>query len=163
MFCPNCGANNHKGQNYCRFCGLNLRDAARSLTTQLAFGEDSKLLKTLSSVRRVGDFASATLVGVIIVGVVASLFSGQGFGQNLLKVGLGVFFLLKLIQEAVGYYQRRERGKAGASRFEQPRIEEPGAGVTNRLLEERPREAIPSVLENSTELLPTSNKVHGPE
>jgi hypothetical protein len=163
MFCPNCRANNHKRQNYCRFCGLNLQDVARSLTNQLAFGEDSNLLKTLGSVRRVVDFASAALVGVITVGVVAYLFLGQGLGQDLMKVGLGVFFLLKIIQEVVGYYQRRERGKTGASKFEQDRIEQLGARETSRLLEEKPRGAIPSVVENSTELLPINNKAHGPE
>jgi hypothetical protein len=131
--------------------------------SQLAFGEDSNLLKTLRSVRRVVDFASAALVGVIIVGVAASLFLGQGLGQNLMKVGLGVFLLLKLIQEVVGYYQRRERGKAGASKFEQQGSEQLGARATSRLLEEKPREALPSVVDNSTELLPLNNKARGPE
>lgn len=163
MFCPNCGANNHRGQNYCRFCGLNLQDAERSLTHQLAFGEDSNLLKTLRSVRRALDFASAVLVGVIVVGVMAYLFLGQSLGLNPMKAGLGVFLLLKTIQEVVGYYQRRERAKAGASEFGGRRDERLGARVTSRLLEERPREVIPSVAEHSTELLPLNHKARGRE
>lgn len=80
-----------------------------------------------------------------------------------MKVGLGVFFLLKIIQEVVGYYQRRERGKAGANKFEQRGGERLAAGATGKLLEEKPREAIPRVVENSTELLPLNNKARGRE
>ena len=118
MFCPNCGANNNKKQNYCRFCGLNLRDTAKSLTNQLVFGEDTNLLKTLSSVKRIVDFASTALVGVLAIGVVAYLFFEQGFGKDLMKISLGVFFLLKIVQEIIGYYQRQKRSKARASKFE---------------------------------------------
>ena len=157
MFCPNCGANNTR-LNYCRFCGLNLRDTAKSLTSQLAFGEDSKLVRTLGSVKRNVDFASTSLACVLFVGAVAYLFSGRDFGTGLLKAGLGVYFLLQLIQGIIGHYQRRERGKAGANKFEQNTIEQPGSRETARLPEAKPYEPMPSVVENSTELLPLENR-----
>lgn len=76
MFCPNCGASNNKKQNYCRFCGLNLQDTAKSLISQIVFGEDSNLAKSLSSVKRHIDLALAVLAGVSIVCAIAYFFSG---------------------------------------------------------------------------------------
>jgi hypothetical protein len=158
MYCPNCGASNSKKQNYCRFCGLNLRDAAKSLTNQIVFGEDSDLLKSLSSVKRVIDLASAALAGVLIIYVLAYLFIEPGFGKGVMKVSLGVLFLLKFIQEIIGYYQRKERGKARANKFEQGATAQSGSQAAAKFPEERPFEPVPSVLENSTELLPIENK-----
>ena len=158
MFCPNCGASNNKKQNYCRFCGLNLRDTAKSLTNQLVFGEDSDLLKSLSSVKRVIDLASAALVGVLTIYVLAYLFVEPIFGKGVMKVSLGVLFLIKFIQEIIGYYQRKERGKARANKFERNATEQRESKEAARFPEERPFEPVPSVVENSTELLPIENK-----
>ena len=156
MFCPNCGANNNKKQNYCRFCGLNLQDTAKSLTTQIVFGEDSKRLKTLSTVKRVVDFTSTALIGAFIVGFVALFFFAPEFGRNLWKISLGVFLLLQIVQQSIGYFQRQERSKA--KRFEPNKIEQFESKETAKLLEEKPFEAVPSVVENSTELFPIENK-----
>jgi hypothetical protein len=158
MYCPNCGANNSKKQNYCRFCGLNLRDTAKSLTSQIVFGEDSNLVKSLSSVKRVMDFALAVLAGVVIVCGVAYFFFGQGFGKDMMKIGIVIFFLLEAILGIVGYYQRKERSKARAKKFEQNTTEQLESKETVKLLEERPFAPVPSVAENSTELIPIENK-----
>jgi len=158
MFCPNCGAKNNKKQNYCRFCGLNLQDTAKSLTNQIVFGEDSKLLKTLSSVKRTVDFASGALIGALIVGIVAYLFFAPEFGKNLLKISLGIFLLLTMVQESIGYFQRKERSKSKTDRFEPQTVEKFESKDIAKLLEEKPFEPVPSVVENSTELFPIENK-----
>ena len=158
MYCPNCGASNNKKQNYCRFCGLNLRDTAKSLTNQIVFGEDSDLLKSLSSVKRVIDLASAALAGVLIVYVLAYLFFEPVVGKGVMKVSLGVLFLLKFIQEIIGYYQRKERSKARANKFERGATEQSESKEAAKFPGERPFEPVPSVVENSTELLPIENK-----
>lgn len=157
MFCPNCGANNNRKQNYCRFCGLNLQETAKSLTNQIVFGEDSKSLKKLSSVKRVVDFTSTALIGMLVVGIAAYLFFfDPKFGKDLIKISLGVFFLLKTIQEIIGYFQRRAR--SGNQRFEPNRVERSESKETAKLLEEKPFEPVPSVIENSTELFPVESK-----
>lgn len=158
MFCPNCGAKNNRKQNYCRYCGLSLRDTAKSLTSQLVFGEDSHWVKSLGSVKRVVDLALAALAGALIVGAVSYFFFDVDFGKGMLKMGVVVFFLLETIMGAVGYYQRKERGKARANKFEQDGVERLGAKETGKCLEEKPFEPVPSVLENSTELLPIVNE-----
>jgi hypothetical protein len=160
MFCPNCGAKNNRQQNYCRFCGLNLRDTAKSLTSQLVFGEDSKLAKSLGSVRRAMDLVLAALAGVLIVGAVAYFFFDTGFGKGVLKMGVVIFFLLEAVLGAVGYYQRKERSKAGANKFEKIANEQTESKETVRLLEEKPYEPVPHVTETSTELLPIVNSTH---
>lgn len=158
MFCPNCGANNNRKQNYCRFCGLNLRDTAKSLTSQIVFGEDSNLVKSLSSVKRVIDLALAALAGVLIVCAVAYFFFASGFGKDMMKMGIIIFFLLEAILGTVGYYQRRERAKARANKFEQSAALQFESKETARVLEEKPFAPVPRVAENSTELLPTENR-----
>ena len=83
MFCPNCGERNSKLQNYCRFCGLNLSDATKSLKNQIVFGDDSSRLKTFASLKRLINAVSLSLVGALIVGFVGArcgdhrLFSAQ--------------------------------------------------------------------------------------
>lgn len=158
MFCPNCGARNNRKQNYCRFCGLNLRDTAKSLISQLAFGEDSDLVKSLSSVKRGIDFTLAALAGVVLVCGVAYFFFGAGFGRGVMRTGMAVFFLLQLILGAVGYYQRKERGKARANRVEQNKAEHLESKEAVPLLEEKPFEAVPNVAERTTELLRVESK-----
>lgn len=158
MFCPNCGAKNSRKQNYCRFCGLSLREAEKSLTSQLVFGEDSNLAKSLGSVKRVIDLALAALAGVVIFCAVAYFFFGSGFGKNMMKTGAVIFFLLEGILGIVGYYQRKERSKArAANKFEQ-KDEELQSKETVKLLEEKPFEPARSVVENTTELFPVENK-----
>jgi hypothetical protein len=157
MFCPNCGANNNKRQNYCRFCGLNLQESAKSLMNQIVFGEDSKSLKKLSSIKRVVDFTSTALIGMLVVGIAAYLFFfDPKFGKDLIKISLGVFFLLKTIQEIIGYFQRQARSEN--KRFEPNVVERFESKETAKLLEEKPFEPVPSVIENSTELFPAENK-----
>lgn len=157
MFCPNCGANNNRKQNYCRFCGLNLQDTAKSLVNQIVFGEDSKSLKKLSSVKRVVDFTSTALIGMLIVGIAAYLFFfDPKFGKDLIKISLGIFFLLKTVQEIIGYFQRRARSEN--KRFEPKAAEQFESKETARLLEDKPFEPVPSVIENSTELFPMEHK-----
>jgi hypothetical protein len=158
MFCPNCGARNSKKQNYCRFCGLSLRDVTKALISQLAFGEDSNLVKALGSVRRVMDLALASVAGVVIVCAVAYFFFKSGFGKDLMKMGVIIFFLLETILGIVGYYQRKERSKARAQKFEQNKTEPLKSEEAVRFLEEKPLEVVPSVVESPTELLPIENK-----
>jgi hypothetical protein len=136
---------------------LNLQDTAKSLTSQLVFGEDSNLVKSLTSVKRILDFALAALAGVVIVCGIAYFFFDWGFGKNMMKTGVVIFFLLETILGAVGYYQRKERTKARDNKFGR-HVEQFEAAETARLLEEKPYAPVPSVVENRTELFPGENK-----
>lgn len=158
MFCPNCGANNPKKQNYCRFCGLNLQETTKSLMNQIVFGEDSKRLQTLRPVKRVVDFTSTVLVGALFVGAVAFLFFDQNFGKDLMKVSLGILILFQIVQGAIRYLQRQELSKVESKRFGPSKIEQSESKETAKLLEQKPFEPVPSVIENSTELFPLENK-----
>ena len=124
---------------------------------QIVFGEESKSLKRLSSVKWVVDFTSKALIGMLIVGIAAYLFFfDPKFAKDLIKISLGIFFLLKTIQEIIGYFQRRARSEN--KRFEPKAAEQFESKETAKLLEEKPFEPVPSVIENSTELFPVENK-----
>jgi hypothetical protein len=100
----------------------------------------------------------AALAGVLIVCTVAYFFFDAGFGKGMLKMGVIIFFLLETILGTVGYYQRKERSKARANKFEQDTTERLESKEAAKFLEEKPFEPVPSVTENSTELLPIVNQ-----
>ena len=161
MFCPNCGAKNGKKQNYCRFCGLFLQDVAKSLASQLVFGVDSDLVKSLSSVKRILDLTIAAVAGMVIISAAAYFFFGSGFGKDAIKAGAVIFLLLQALMGAVGYYQRKKRSDSKkTNKFEPNTIEQFETKETNKLLEEKPFQPAAVVAENSTELFPIENKTH---
>lgn len=156
MFCPNCGATNDSKQNYCRFCGLDMRASARSLTTQLAFGKDSDSLKKLRTIKRFVNIASAVLAGIWIVCEIVDAFTVLEFGKGVMGISLGLFILFQIIQGTVGYFLRKDRQISKES--EQRQIEDFEGKETGKLLTDNQIEPVPSVIESSTELFPIENK-----
>lgn len=159
MFCPNCGVKNSKKQNYCRFCGLYLRDMSKMLTSQLVFGADSDSVEMLSDVKRILDFFLSALAGMTILCGVAYFFFGVEIGKSGMKLGLIMFFVFGAVLSAIGYYQRRERSKIRAAEAaRRASTEQTETKETAKLLEEKPFEPAASAIENSTELFPIENK-----
>lgn len=155
MFCPNCGAKNNKHQNYCRFCGLNLKETAKSLNDQLTFGESSKFLKNLSTVRQMTNFILTVLIGTLIAGGIFYLFYDSKIGASLLKVTMALFFLSLITQSIFSRLQCRESKRSGIRKSQTKEFE---SKKTAKLLEEKPIAPIPSIVENSTELFPIEYK-----
>ena len=154
MYCPNCGAQNKKKQNYCRYCGLHLQDIEKSYLNQLAFGADTKLLKKLRSARKTSDSAQFFSVILMIVGIITMFLSDSAMGKILVTGSLLSFFLAQILREAVGYIQRRhlERNDLeNTSNYKEQR--EFRSRETNKLIEEKPFMPVSSVTEGETELL----------
>lgn len=158
MFCPNCSAKNDEKQNYCRFCGLNLQATAKSLTTQIVHGDNSDSLKKLSAVKRAVDFASALLVGTLIISIIADIFFRIEFGKGLLSIIVGLFVLIQIAQGIIGYFQREDRSKSTTEKLKPNEVEHFESKENAKLLEEKPFEPVGSVTENSTELFPIENE-----
>lgn len=95
---------------------------------------------------------------MVLVCAVAHFFFKSGFGKDMMKIGVVVFFLLETLLGAVGYYQRKERSKARAQRFEQNKTGRLDSEEAPGLLEEKPLRVVPSAAESSTELLPIESK-----
>ena len=155
MFCPNCGAKNNRNQNYCRFCGLNLQETAKSLNDQMAFGESSQYLKNLSKARQTANFVLTVLIGSSIASGIFYLFYDAKIGASLLKISMALFFLSLITQGIFTRLQRKESEKKVNRRS---RTNEFESKKTAKLLEEKPFVPARSVVENSTQLFPVENK-----
>ena len=164
MYCPNCGAENKKKQNYCRYCGLHLQDIERSYLNQLVFGEDTKLLKKLRSARKTSDSAQYFSVILMIVGIITMFLSDSAMGKILITGSLLSFFWVQIIREAVGYIQRRHLERNDLENITNNKEQrEFRSRETNKLIEEKPFIPVSSVTENSTELLFVDRKSNSSE
>ncbi len=156
IFCPNCSAKNKIEQNFCRFCGLNLRETATSLAAQLSFGKNARELKQLQLIKKLTDYGS---IGLTIVVSVAIAFYAYVIVTKMVSSGkrvlLGLFLLSLLFQFVMRHIRRIKRGQIKENN---EKADLPSQKETTKLLEEKPFAPVTSVTENSTELLFSSNK-----
>jgi hypothetical protein len=170
MFCPNCGANNSTEQNFCRSCGLNLEKTAESLLEQIPTAESANLLKQKNLLEKFGNVTFGGLVTVFLLGISILVFtiynkmilSGTNVSLGFFLIFLVIFGMLSLV-----YVFLNETLKKKKSLPNPVLNQETGAKVENRefekkdtarLLEDKPFEPVPSVVEDSTELLKVENK-----
>ena len=154
MYCPNCGAQNKKKQNFCRYCGLHLQDIEKTFLDQLVFGVETKRLKSLRNVRKVTDYAQMFSVVTLVIGTLAIAFADSNIGKVLLTAGLLSFFLAQAIREIFGYFQRQNsRRNESQDISNDAERREFQTRETNKLIEEKPFTPVSSVTERETELL----------
>ena len=156
MYCPNCGSQNKKKQNFCRFCGLHLQDIEKTFASQLVFGDDTKRLKHLRTVRQTTDTAQMFAGVMLAVGIVGLIFFDPRSGKAWITAGLLSFFIAQLVRAVSGYLQRRSPRQNVAypdAEAAAPAGEVAGARETNRLIEDRPFTPAQSIVENTTRQL----------
>ncbi|HLM00971.1 MAG TPA: zinc ribbon domain-containing protein [Pyrinomonadaceae bacterium] len=165
IFCPNCSAKNKIEQNFCRFCGFNLQDAAKSLARQLSVDKDRQQFNQLKLIKRLTDFASVGLIIIVSTGVIISIyailnhmiFSGK-------RVFLGIFLIGMIFEFAIRQVRRIKRRRVmqdEAKTNQLPKTGEPEKVKTAKMIEEKPfmpAAAVGGVTENTTELLFAENK-----
>jgi zinc-ribbon domain len=109
MFCPDCGAENSKGQKYCTRCGTNLIaiDRAREIVSEMTTGtpvpqfESSLIIKAVARISIFG-FLFVTLGTAIIMDIdkgrspIPVFFGVSGFGALVLIC----HYMLGLIKSA---------------------------------------------------------------
>ncbi len=160
MFCPNCGANNSTEQKFCRACGLNLEKSAESLVKQMPSAQSANLLRREKAIERFGNFALGGLGVVGIVGIATLswflvtkvLLTGTNVFAAVLLISFFVFAILSLVFVILNESLKEKKANPmlGGELNE--------AKNTGKLLEDKPFEPVPSVVENSTELLYAKNK-----
>lgn len=162
MFCPNCGANNSTEQNFCRKCGFNLEESAKSLLLQIPSAERAEILRREKSLEKFGSFAWSGFGIVCLIAVGALLFtifdkmvwSGKNPLVGILFAAFIIFATFSLIYVFFNEDLKEKKKKLGLR--EQSDL--PEAKITGKLLEDKPFEPVGSVVENSTELLYAENK-----
>lgn len=162
MFCPNCGANNSTDQNFCRACGFNLEETAKSLLLQIPSAENANLLRRERLLEKFGNiaFGGFGLVLLIAVGTIiyliitAMILSGKQPFAGILLTAFIVFAMLTLA--FVVFNEGLQEKKKKLNLPTQKEIREPKE--TGKLLEEKPFIPARSVVEDSTQLLAVETK-----
>jgi hypothetical protein len=159
MFCPNCGTENNKHQNFCRFCGLNIEESAKSLKSQLAFGVETNELKKSKDRKRLLKSISNNVTIIFVISLFAIIYFHPEDIRKYLKLSVGMFFAFQLLQYAFDYFftpknTKQDHASLNSNVSEQNNLE----GNTKILDEAKPLIPISSVTENTTELLYVENK-----
>lgn len=162
MFCPNCGANNSTEQKFCRACGLNLEQTALSLLEQIPSAESAELLKRQKNLDKFGSIAFGGFGIVLLTAIAAIIYliitkvilSGNSVFGGILLIAFIVFAVLTLAYVVFNedLKERMQKMNPASNNKLSGKLD------TGKLLEEKLFEPMPSVTENSTELLYTKNK-----
>lgn len=162
MYCPNCGATNKTEQNFCRSCGLNLEDTAKSLLAQIPSPKKANLLNRERMLEKFGNFAFSGFVIVLflaIAGIIYTIITGLILSGRQPLVGILLTAFMVFAALTLTYVVFNEDLKEKKKKLNLPTQKELARSkITGKLLEEKPFEPIPSVVERSTELLLTENK-----
>ena len=162
MFCPNCGADNRSEQNYCRSCGLKLDSISRSVAEQFPSVEYAKLQKKKERFEKLG-LASLAVTGAIGLGMIlskAAYYKLILFGPEvLLWSAFGALALFGLLSVFFFNYPKLFLKFEKVNPRLSPQQNSTAPHTTNKLIADRPFEPVPSVTENSTELLLVPDKV----
>ena len=156
MFCPNCAAQQSGEQNFCRSCGLELGQVTRAMELHGPSRERATIEQRRQLIQRLG-YLSISAAGVIAVSLVlgiAGYYKLVLLGPEVLllsAVGALVGFVL-LASALLGYSKFFLTPSRGKDDTESTDTHLPSA-TTNRLIADKPVEYVPSVTENSTELL----------
>lgn len=162
MFCPNCSADNKIEQNFCRSCGFNLEDSAKSLVAQIPAAGNEDLLAEEKWLEKFGSIAGKGFGIVLLIGIGAIIYaiitSMILSGKNVWVGILLVFFVIfAALLEVYVFFNEDLKERKEKLKW-QPQKELAAPKITGKLLEEKPFEPIGSVVENSTELLSIENK-----
>ncbi len=157
MFCPNCGAEDRVDKAYCRSCGLMLDAVSQAIADQFPSVEHAALRRRRQLVGKLGiaSLSIAGIIGLMSLIFLAALYKLVLFGPELLfwasAIALAAFLLLGAL--LTGYsklFLRLEKSDPQPASLN----ELPSIRTTGKLIEDRPFEPVPSVTENTTDLLP---------
>lgn len=162
MYCPNCAAKNDTEQKFCRSCGMNLEKTAALLAEQFSEGLASDIERAEQRLERFGQFAFggfAVVLGIAILGILyfivtKMILSGTQPWAGALLTAFIVFAALTLTYVVLNE-DLKEKKKTPAKA--QPEMQARETAELERLTDGASM-PIPSVTENTTDLLQTENK-----
>ena len=157
MYCPNCSTKVSLDQKFCRACGLGLEKIVESLSEQLPAKIDESLVAQKNKLERAGMIALSIfglgLFGLLLylVGYKLMLSQGKiiaalGIIGFMVFIGCGLLSVILFAKANEVKEAANKRQVQGPDELHQP------SPATN-LLPEGQLEPVPSVTENTTELL----------
>lgn len=151
MYCPNCGQSNELDQRFCRKCGLNLEEIGESLSSQLLGGKVEPADRRLELFGNIafGGFGIIVLLGIaaLIYTVLAeTVLSGKDMVFGIALTLFLVFAAMTLAYVAMNESRKQKQAK----RKRKPELASPD---TAKLLDDPHFEPVPSVVDDTTELL----------
>ncbi|MDQ3180465.1 MAG: hypothetical protein M3Q33_08095 [Acidobacteriota bacterium] len=159
MFCPNCGKETNE-QKFCRDCGLKVEKIFNILVKEIEEREKTSIQKRDDLFRKLGFVSLSLLFGLCFgfLFYLAVYYKFVIFGKEIMgAIGLTVMVFLGLLSLVFFNLPKfLDRKEIQEEFFKDDEIEK--ARKTEKLLSEGNFEPIPSVTENSTELLFVENK-----
>ena len=160
MYCPNCGRTNSEDQRFCRSCGLSLEKIVQSIAEQLPAEEPDRRIRERQRavdrlIRIVGGTTASIVAGAVVWGIIYEIIIVKGemlAGSIFLAFVLGVilFALLAIYRDSLG----KPANKGQSARRDILEVDKD----TSKLLQETHVESMPSITENTTELLAAQRK-----
>jgi hypothetical protein len=144
---------------------MNLEPAAQSLREQFPSGNRPDLDRRERRLEKFGALAFTGFMVVIVFAVLGMIyaildrfvFSGDNPLAGLIMMAFLIFAMLTLAYVVFREDLKEKRRKVGYDHAHGP-VELPTPVVTGRLLEEKDFEPIPTVTENTTDLLPRKDQ-----
>jgi len=142
MNCPECSTQIEPGQNYCRDCGMEL------------------VAQPPSRVRAAGIAVLAMMFVGLLIGIGGKMFDMRWLAY----LGLVILFTGAFIFAVYGFLRETRPRRHRSGRVQTPDLASPAtltvqkADTTNKLLPVSNDDHIPSVIDNTTELLETPAK-----
>jgi len=163
MFCPACGSNNSTDQRFCRKCGLNLEPSVKSLLEQFPASRREDLESRNRGLEKFGQIAFGGFVfvmAVALLGLIYAILDRMVFSGNNPLVGiiLMTFVIFGVLSLAYVFFREDQKAKRQKSTDVATVIELPLPITTGRLLDESKFDPVPSVIENTTDLLPRESR-----
>jgi len=163
MFCPNCGKENQAEQKFCRSCGLKLDAVVQVVADQFPSEEYAALQRRKRIFERLGlgALSIAGLIGLMLLLFTVGLYKLIVLGPEVL-FGLSivaVIFFLPLSVFSIGYpklFMRFEKVNPQLASLD----ESTSIQTTGKLLEDRFFEPVPSVTDDTTDLLLRNDTRH---
>jgi hypothetical protein len=164
MYCPNCGKKNYDQQNFCRSCGLKLEQISAALTEQRPEREPDIIERKEARLEVFGNVAfiglgivlAAGIVGILYVIITKFILSGENPLAGVLLANFIVFAALALtyvvLREDLNDRKKKARAVPASPPAGEHEID------TNKLLQDPIDEPVPSIVEDTTDLLPVEKR-----
>lgn len=162
MFCPNCGAKNQSDQSYCRSCGLKLGEITQFVSEQFPTEEYAALQRRKDRLEKLG-LLSLSLFGFLVFALIlakAAYYKIILFGSDIIFGAAFVAMIISGLLSVVFFNYSKlfmNLDKVNHRLPSPAESDSPGA-PTAKLIEDKPFEPVPSVTENTTDLLTVENK-----